>query len=473
MADRRFRMRKDLDEDRMEPSSRHLTHDELRDLLAERLPQRKLAEGLLHLAACLACRRRFQQAFPSQAPACFRRWFGTATPPQGQNIPQPHFDVAIRWGSELVRTAVREMEEAKTMWKDIEHLAAEHRRLLVLNMRKFHTLGFSVVLLNVARETWLNEPEEALSLADLAASILRRSTTSAQTRRINDLQGRAMAFRANCHRILSQLGAARRDFDRAHALLDDGTGDPVERAEVLEHEATLLRDLRRLEDSKAALEKAALHYHEAGDVRGEARMIVKLALVLREAGRVEAGILEIEKLLTRHDAGAMGNDTFVRCHHNLLLLAIDAGMLDKARSRLPRVQRLVYQRNNRFDLIRLKWLEALLHDKSGEDQEAEAKYRQVQQFFLGEGIGYDAAFVSLDLAAFYLDRSRHRKARGLAAELTPIFLADDIHREAVATLLLFREALDREEATAALARATAKALREVQGRPPHRRESIH
>lgn len=453
--------------------SAHLTSTELKALLEESLSRPELVEGLLHLAICSRCRARFRKAYPDQVARCFRRWFGTSKLPEYFEGAESKVDVAVEWGSNRLRTAVRELEQAESHWQELKALDAGKRRLIVLNLTKFHTLGFGVVLLRASRATWLDDPEEALNLTSLAVSVIEKQLTKSPEPRIRDLYGRALAFRANCLRILNQFEGAQRNFKKAHKFLDAGTDDPLERALVLEHEGTFLRNLRRFQDALDVLGKAARLYLAAGDLDGEARCILRVALVHREDGRVDIGIAAIEALLERVEATELGMGTFVRCHHNLLLLMIDANMLDEAHARLPFVQRLVRARNNRFDMTRLEWLEALLHDKSGQDDQAEAKYLKVQRFFLDEGIGYDTAFVSLDLAAFYLDRGRYSEAQKLAAELTPVFLADDIHREAVASLLLFKEAVDRQEATGAMARATATALREMQGRPPHSRGSVH
>ena len=81
-----------------------------------------------------------------------------------------------------------------------------------------------------------------------------------------------------------------------------------------------------------------------------------------------------------------------------------------------------------------------------------------------QGIGYDAAMVSLDLALLYLQDGRTGEVRRVAEEMVTIFSAQDIHREATAALLLFQDAARREAVTAEMVREVAGALEAARGR---------
>ena len=75
---------------------------------------------------------------------------------------------------------------------------------------------------------------------------------------------------------------------------------------------------------------------------------------------------------------------------------------------------------------------------------------ETREGFIREGNGYDAAMASLDLALLYLKDGRTADVRRLAEEMATLFEAQDVHREALAAVVLFREAARREEVTAAL-----------------------
>ena len=68
----------------------------------------------------------------------------------------------------------------------------------------------------------------------------------------------------------------------------------------------------------------------------------------------------------------------------------------------------------------------------------------------GERVGFDAALVSLDLAALYARQGRTDEVKRLATEMVPIFESRDVHQEALAALLLFREAAEAEQVTLGL-----------------------
>ena len=75
-----------------------------------------------------------------------------------------------------------------------------------------------------------------------------------------------------------------------------------------------------------------------------------------------------------------------------------------------------------------------------------ARSVEVREGFLEWGSGYDAALAALDLALLYADEGRSAEMRRLARAMAPVFRAQDVHREALAALLLFVEAAGREEA---------------------------
>ena len=97
--------------------------------------------------------------------------------------------------------------------------------------------------------------------------------------------------------------------------------------------------------------------------------------------------------------------------------------------------------------------------------EAEAAFLEVRTAFLAGEAAYDAALVSLDLAALYAREGRAAETRRLAAELLPIFRSREIHREAIAALLFFQRAAEMEQATLAVVEQVTVYLQESRGNP--------
>ncbi len=118
---------------------------------------------------------------------------------------------------------------------------------------------------------------------------------------------------------------------------------------------------------------------------------------------------------------------------------------------LPVVRELAEQLGNELDLVRVVWLTARVATGQGRREEAIDGLEQVRRDFTARGLPYDAALSSLDLAVLYLKEGRTGEVKALAREMAPIFQAQGIAREALASLSLFRDAAQQETATVELA----------------------
>ena len=85
--------------------------------------------------------------------------------------------------------------------------------------------------------------------------------------------------------------------------------------------------------------------------------------------------------------------------------------------------------------------------------------------FASRNLGYDTALVSLELAVCYAGLGRSDQVKILARHMAPIFQAQDVHREALAALALFRQAAERERVTEAFAREVLLYLRRARFEP--------
>jgi hypothetical protein len=74
-------------------------------------------------------------------------------------------------------------------------------------------------------------------------------------------------------------------------------------------------------------------------------------------------------------------------------------------------------------------------------------------------VPYDAALVSLDLAILYAQEGQTAELERLAAVAMPAFESCEVHREALAALLLFQQACEEERLTFQLARQLAAFLK--------------
>jgi hypothetical protein len=124
----------------------------------------------------------------------------------------------------------------------------------------------------------------------------------------------------------------------------------------------------------------------------------------------------------------------------------------------PEVRTLCREVGGDVDLVRLRWVEGKIDFGLGRLRNAEVAFREVQEEFLSRRLGYDAALVSLDLALLYATEGRTGDLKRLAAEILPAFEAREVHREAMAALLMFQGACEEERVTVQLARQLADFL---------------
>jgi hypothetical protein len=103
--------------------------------------------------------------------------------------------------------------------------------------------------------------------------------------------------------------------------------------------------------------------------------------------------------------------------------------------------------NDDWTRLRHYWLQGTIALGLEEWDEAEVKLSQALDGFVAADNGFKAALVSLDLALLYLQRGRTAELKRLARLMAPIFEAQDVHREAVAALLLFQKAAAAEQVT--------------------------
>ena len=127
--------------------------------------------------------------------------------------------------------------------------------------------------------------------------------------------------------------------------------------------------------------------------------------------------------------------------HNLAWFLNDCGRAEEALRQLERFRHTYRDFSDSWTALRLAWLDGRIAGGLGRLDEAESVLREVQRRFLAEGHGYDAALVTLDLARLYLEKGRTAEVRVLAEELLDLFLSQDIHRQALAALAVFQQAV--------------------------------
>jgi tetratricopeptide (TPR) repeat protein len=290
--------------------------------------------------------------------------------------------------------------------------------------------------------------DSAAALARLAREIAERARGPAGNR----LQGYAAAHEANILRVIVELKAAEAVLQDAKRLWISGS-DPynvLDPGRLLHFEAALRREQRRFSEALALLDKAeAVSYPE--------RALISKGFILEVMGDYERAIemlLQAAPLVERQ--GEPRDRTVLL--FNLAVLFCHVGRHAEAAELLPRVRALATERGDEIDLIRLRWLEGRVAAGQGRAQEARRRLAEARQEFAARGMAYDVALTLLEEAVSLLEEGRTAAVKTLALELAAVFESKGVHREALAALRVFREAAERDEATADFARRVLRFL---------------
>jgi tetratricopeptide (TPR) repeat protein len=358
------------------------------------------------------------------------------------------------WNEEVV---VLEGQLAPEQWAELAGLLHEERLRRIEEDETLHTWGLCQLLLKKSREVGFDNPSEAVSLANLAVKVAGHLGEAYDPNWVLDLRATAFAYLGNARRILGELRSAEDAFQKAEKYLArSGSGDIRTRAEVLDLKGSLRRAQRRLEEALDLVDQALLLYREIQDSHGTGKALLKRAKILEENGNLKEAI----EFLAQSSPEIAGQPRlFAYARYNLLGCLTLAGRHQEAEQLLPEVRALFQDTAQPLDLVRLRWAEGLIALGLGRLGPAEAAFREVQQEFLKRDMGYDAALVSLDLARLYSQEGCKDELKRLAAELMPIFEAQDVQRETLVSLLLFQRACEEERATVELIQQIAEHLR--------------
>jgi tetratricopeptide (TPR) repeat protein len=353
------------------------------------------------------------------------------------------------------RVAVLEGRQASELFAKLRDLPFDEQLGLVTDDESFQIWGVCQLLLKESLEAAFEDAGRAVNFAELGVKVAQTLGDAYDPYWVLDLRARAYAYLGNAQRVLGELRSSETAFRESESLLSKSmTGNDLVAAEVIQLKSSLRRAQRRLPESMELVERALAVYRGHDDPQGVGEVLLKKARVLEEMDEVEGAIASLREAVGIVDARSRLG---LCALHNLVLCLAQAGRYEEAARLLPEV-REAFAESRPIDLLRLRWVEAKISLGQGRLQEAEESFRQIQQEFLVRKMGYDAALVSLDLAILYAQEHRTEDLKRLAAEILQVFESRDVHREAVATLILFQSACEEERLSAELASQLATVL---------------
>ena len=431
----------------------HLTRELLWAVARGELPAHLITQmGVQHLMSlCPTCRRElaaFQKEHSATAAADYDRVF--------RLLPALIDEQAPRLEREQ-RGAARDLE-------DLLALPREKRAGKIhLASRRFRSAALVRLLAAESRRQLHTDPGEALHLAELARTAVHRNPRMPGS---FDLLALTTAEIANACRVGGDRRQAAEHFSYArYVITHHGVTDTEILARLDSLEGSLCMDQRLFQQAEELLGRAAMLYRVAGDAIETARVLVTLGGLYFFQGDLTRAIEATRGALNglnRID----GPRVYLCARYNLARYLTEGGQYMEASDMLAADKQLYEEFPEAWTQLRLLWLQGKIALGRGETEAAERAFVTARDGFLREGNGYDAAMVSIeDLALLYLREGRTADVKRLAEEIYPIFKAQDVHREAVAALMLFQEAARQEKLTVKLVREYAKYLREARTDP--------
>ncbi len=422
---------------------------------------------LQHLSGCARCRSRLVDFPGCQAPAPV-----VAFRPARAGFYDSAFERSLSFVTQRVRLLERERAEAPGLFAELMERPDGQRELLLRNSQRFRTWGLLELAVERSLERSLQDPERGEELGRLAlriADLLDDDLYGVD--QVEDLRARAWAYIGNARRIRYDLQGAEEAFQQSLFHLQRGTGDLFEQAVLLDLKASLRRSQRQFDSALKFLRKAIALFLEIGDRDRAGRSLINLSLALLYAGRAEESIPVLYRSLDLIDP-RQDPRLLLIARHNLILMLTEASRFIEAR-RAYRDTRPLYRRfPDAWTQNRRRWVKGKIARGLGQLEQAETLFLVVRDGFLAEGIPYDTALVSLEIALLYAEQGRTAELKRLAAEMVPIFASRKIHREALAALAFFRQAAQAEQAGVEVVKQVAAYLRKARHAPDLRFQAL-
>lgn len=365
-------------------------------------------------------------------------------------VAEPETDLGLPRLIDRILELARDREKVPELAGRLDALSAEARKSALRSDPSFRSWSFCEWLIEECHRITDSDVTRAEDLADFAVAVAESLDPRQHGEPlINDLRARAWGAVGEVLRSLSDLRSSDEAFQIAEDFIGEGTGDALEEARLLELKAALRRDQRRLPEAHRLLDEVIAIYRQYRDFHRVGRGFIQKGRVCAAGDDLEAAVRWLRKGLSLLEP-ARERHLELSARHNLMLSLHESGRHQEAWFLLKASRSEPGEPEGEILSLRMRWLEGKLHHALGSPDEAEEALAEARAGFIARGIGFSAASVSLDLAGLYADRGRTALMRRLAEEMLPIFQSRDLHREAIAALLVFQQAVRMEKLSTGL-----------------------
>jgi tetratricopeptide (TPR) repeat protein len=331
--------------------------------------------------------------------------------------------------------------------------------------QEFWTAPLCLRLLERSRAQRHGEPQSMLELAKLARMAADRLDPQELGRAETvDLRSRAWAEMANAYRVNDDLPQAEAALAWAMELHSEGTSSPLLLARLADLASSLLCDQRHFAAAIRMLDHAHDLYRQEGETHEAGRVLLMKGLYTGYAGDPEQGLRLLVQGLDTIDRPRDQRLVF-QTLHNILLFRVETGDLRRATRQIDLMGPLYDKYGGPLELIKLRGIEGKIAAGLGDYERAAELFTGVRRDLDAFGLGYQAALISLDLAAVYLRLGRKADVRALIQEMVATFRSVGVEREANAALLMLSDAAERDQTTLELLSLVSAVLQRLQRGP--------
>lgn len=422
---------------------RHLTHEEIEDLLEDDLEARNRLL-LHHLSVC---------------PECYA---------EGGHILDLYEDGQL--DDDLCTTAIRlakSRREAPVLRDQLFRHSFERQAALVGDTSRFKSWGLAELLCTQSEEEAAGEPRRAIEIAEVAVAVALEldEWEPAEKHWLHLLRAYAFAHLANALRAQGDLRAAEEAFMNADCWWTSAFADVGDvlgyEARFLAFKASLRREQRLFPEALNLLDAAL---EADADTPLKIRILINKANTYDDMGNLEAAIEALRKAESLTVESGESDPRIRLClAQNRLDYLSKAERYMEAKLALSDVEKLAQELGTGLDALRLRWTEARIARGLGDTDGAIASLREIHERLVETELLYDAALLALELAVIFTDIHKPDETQAWVRSALPVLSSLSVEREALAAVALLANAVEEQKITSALVSQALDVFRRVIG----------
>ncbi len=330
--------------------------------------------------------------------------------------------------------------KAEELWRKIRDLpfteqCRKARRHLFCSTVFFDLLRKKSIL--VGRKS----RRRAIEVAKLMLVSLERSDKVFEER-IHDLRAFAWAWIGNAYQLAFDLSAAAEAFEKADQEWARPRAKPdlLVLADICRLKGILLMRRREYVQATEALDHACSLFQQLDETRGEARALIKRAVIHIYAGKLGKAIDDLREAMGLIDED-QEKDWALAVRGNLALALIRAGEAESAAKELKQAQKLSRHVEDPLATITLDWIEGDLAELLGDLEKANDCYTVVRTQICRIKHSRYLGRISVDLMAIHAQLGEWKTVEDLAVVTLPILNEMHLHSETIAAVDLLAEAV--------------------------------